>query len=512
VNEQARWDGELLRLVVECATDYAIFALDPAGRVTLWSPGAERMMGYPEREMLGRDASIIFTPEDLAAGAADLEMRTAMVTGRAENERWHLRRDGSRFWASGLLHTMHRDDGEPVGFVKIMRDFTERRRSEAAVQEVARSQTIGVLAGGVAHNFNNLLTAVVGNATLALRHRFVQADPDLAGLLTQVIEAAQRGAELTHRLRAYTGRQFLQRLPLDLAQEAGEVREFLGRRIARGIEVRVTVAEGCPPVEADPVQVHQLIADLILNAVEAMGDCPGTLGLTTAACRLSAADAAERFPGFALGPGEYVSLSVSDTGHGIDEATREHIFEPFFTTKFLGRGMGLATALGVVKAHGGGIRVESAPGQGATFEVVLPAASRGQTPPPQAPGGLAPGRTVLVADDEAQVRTQVAMTLERDGWTVLQAENGEEAVGAVDRVGNRLDLVLLDLAMPMVSGPEALGTLHARWPQVPIVAMTGYGDLPMLRMVDRAAVSAFLHKPFTAEQLRGTVQTLRPRD
>jgi PAS domain S-box-containing protein len=511
VGEQTRWDGELLRLVVECATDYAIFALDPAGRVTLWSTGAERMLGYTEDEMLGRDAAVIFTPEDIAAGAADLEMRTALITGRAENERWHVRKDRSRFWASGLLHTLRHEQGEPIGFVKIMRDFTERRRFEAAVQEAARAQTIGLLAGGVAHSFNNLLTAVIGNATLALRHRFAQTDSDLAGLLGQVIDAGQRGAELTHRLRAYTGHQFLQRLPLDLAQEVAEVRELLGRRIARGIDVRVSAVEGSPPVTADPVQVHQLVADLVLNAVEAMGEGPGTLVLAVAPRPLSAAQAAERFPGFGLRAGDYVALTVSDTGPGIDEETRQHIFEPFFTTRFLGRGLGLATTLGVVKAHGGAIRVDSEPGKGTTFEIVLPARARGH-PEPRVwrPDGR--DRAVLVADDEAQARMLVTLTLEREGYTVLQAENGVEALGAAERVGDRLGLVLLDLTMPLLGGVEALATLRARRPGVPVVAMTGYGDLPVLGMVDRTALAGFLHKPFTPEQLLATVHAHLPRD
>jgi PAS domain S-box-containing protein len=494
---------ELLRLLVANATEYAIFTTDREGRILTWNPGAERLTGYSEAEMRGRSAEMIFAPEDRDAGAPQLERELALKVGRAENERWHLRRDGSRFWGAGLMMSLVTPSGEHVGFAKVVRDFTRRRMLETAQVQAQRMETVGVLAGGVAHEFNNQLTALLGNLDLAARKPAVVGDADTRHLLDEARRAGERLARLTQQLLASAGRARTAFQPLDLCREIGDTVESLRREIPAHVAIDVRTAEACPSAFGDASQLRQVVTALLANAVEALGDVPGTVEIRAAPYALSAVETERSYRAFDLRPGLYVRLEVADSGPGIPHDLQARVFEPFFTTKFQGRGLGLAAAMGVVRVHDGAIVLHSAPGAGTRVEVLLPAAERSAdgSADDQADGG----RLAVVADDEELIRALTAAVLESQGFTVLQAENGEQLVRMAERVGHRLTVVVLDLAMPVRSGAEALSEMRRMRLDVPVVAMTGLDAGEADRRLRGAHVSAFLPKPFTFDQLLAAV-------
>ena len=493
-------EDELFRMLVESAQDYAIFTTDLEGRILTWNVGAERILGWPQAEAVGRSCEMIFVERDREAGAPVLERQLAARVGRAENERWHLRRDGSLFWGAGIMLPLRDDQGRHHGFAKILRDFTRRRELEHALLKQQRMESVGVLAGGVAHQFNNLLTIIGGNLEMLARSSTLDAEG--RRMLADAVSAGQRAAALTSQLLAYAGRSRYQVQPLELCGELEHVMGLLVERVPSRIRVVIEAPSPCPTVDADPAQLRMLVSQLVLNAVEAIGERPGTVRLSSRVEAVSGEAARRRFAEFDLRPGAYVRLDVIDDGPGMDAATQARVFEPFFSTKFQGRGLGLAAVLGAVRSHEGAIAVQSAPGQGTTFTILLPASGASlppagvETPPDD------PGRPLaLVADDEELVRSIVATILEEEGYTVVQAENGEQAVSMLTRLGSAVKLVVLDLIMPAMGGEAAMPRLRAVRPDVPVVVMTGFGAVEAQERLRDHGVQAFLTKPFTLDRL-----------
>ena len=505
---QALEVGELLELLFDTTTDYAIILMDEAGLVRRWNRAAVRIFGYPAAEMEGRSGREIFVEPDRRAGVPEMELRTAAEQGRAEDERWHRRKDGSRFWGSGVMMALHRE-GRRVGFAKVVQDLSERRRMEEAVQESQRVETLGVLAAGVAHDFNNVLTAVVGNLGLA-RQSLGAGNPrdDAETLIEDAERAAHRAAELVRQLLSYAGKARRTVEPVDVCRVAGDALEVVRATVEPRITLRLDLPPGCAPVEADVGQLRQLLLNLILNGAEAIADGPGEVHVRLRVRDVSQDELRRFHGGFALPARRYVEIVVRDTGRGMDPATLRQIFDPFFTTKFLGRGLGLAAALGIVRSHGGGIAVESAEGEGSTFTVLLPAEA-GREPvqtASEAIAGTAKGDgLVLVVDDEPGIRSLVQRAVERLGYTVILAENGEQALQVFERVGRELVLVLLDLAMPALDGTTTAVRLHAARPDLPILVMTGLADSEALAGLADLRIAGFLAKPFNPEQLAQTV-------
>ncbi len=491
---------DLLQRFFDTTEDLGIILLDPGGRVRRWNRAAERMFGYTADEMEGAPGGLIFVPPDRRAGVPEAELRTAAEQGRAEDERWHLRKDGSRFWGSGVVVALRRGD-EIVGYAKVLRDFTERRRLEEATRGAEKLESLGVLAAGMAHDFNNVLTTIIGNVGLARGSLSSgAADPELEELLREVERAGQRAAEQVRQLLNYAGKARQIVRPVDVCRLAGDALAIVRGSVPSHVELRLDVPDRCPPVRADVAQLQQLLLSLIHNAAEAIGAGPGRV---TVRMRLRDDTAAAR---------RHVEIQVHDTGQGMDAETLRRIFDPFFTTKFLGRGLGLAAALGIARSHGGEIMAESTPGHGSTFTVRLPAGeaeAAGHTLSDVVSDAARGEGMALVVDDEAGIRSLVQRMLEPLGYTVLLAEDGRQALRIFERVGPELVLVLMDVAMPVLGGAETAAAMQARRPDLPIIVMSALADDDALRRLAGVRVAGFVPKPFSPGQLAHALAVAR---
>ena len=406
--------------------------------------------------------------------------------------------------------------GAIIGFLAVIADVTEWRRNEEALRHTQKLESIGVLAGGVAHDFNNLLTGILGNASLALRT--LPGSHPAAQMIADVVRGSERAAALTAQLLAYAGKGRFHLERIDLAQLVHDITALIRTLIPRNVEVVLDLAEPLPEVIADAGQLQQVVMNLVINAGEAIGEQPGSVLVEVRAGEVGAEELRTRFAIFDLTPGRYVRLEVTDNGCGMTEETLAQVFEPFFTTKFLGRGLGLAATLGIVRSHHGGIAVSSAPGQGSRVTVLLPEAPPAvpveAERPAESSDDTAPRGTILVVDDEELVRAVARATLTRRGYAVLEATTGREALELLQRHGGDIALVLLDMTMPVMSGGEAAQRIRREWRDLPIAATSGYGEDEAMRRFTGTDVSAFLQKPYKEQQLlelvRGVLGRLTP--
>jgi signal transduction histidine kinase/ActR/RegA family two-component response regulator len=377
------------------------------------------------------------------------------------------------------------------------REETARREAEASeahAYHVQKLESIGVLAGGIAHDFNNLLHVVLGNADLARLH--VPGDSAAREHLDEVVRATQRAAELAQQLLAYSGRGAVESRQLDLSREVREMATLLRTAMSKQATLKWDLAPELPPVTADPAQLRQIVMNLITNASDALGEASGTITLRTGVVQR---------PQTPAEPPVSVFLEVSDTGCGMDTGTLQRIFDPFFSTKFTGRGLGLAAVMGIVESHQGHIRIRTAPGEGTSFKVVLPAVTGEADVAPRRRSGTGwRGKgTVLVVEDEEGVREVVGRMLERLGFHVIMAVDGQDALRVLDEHDGEVTAVLLDLSMPRVGGAETVRLLRQRSPELPVVLMSGYTEQDVAsKLLDGLGGSVgFLHKPFLSEDL-----------
>jgi PAS domain S-box-containing protein len=497
--ESLRQSEQQFRLLVQGVTDYAIYMLTPEGRVSSWNAGAERIKGYRADEIIGQHFSRFYTEQDQRAGGPQAALETAARDGRFEKEGWRIRKDGSRFMANVVIDPIRADDGTILGFTKITRDITERRKSERALQEARdalfqsqKMDAIGQLTGGVAHDFNNLLMAILGSLEL-LRKR-LPADPRTMRLVDNATHAAQRGAGLTQRMLAFARRQELKPVVLDVANLVRGMTDLLHSSLGATAEIRMDFASGLSKVLADPNQLELAILNLAVNARDAM---PKGGSIVISAKEEDVAGAAD------LKEGRYVRLSVTDDGCGMDEATRRRALEPFFTTKGVGKGTGLGLSMvhGMIQQSGGRFVLKSSKGVGTTVELWLPVAVDGPDHvQQQADTNPLNGRKgpllILAVDDDALVLLNTAAMLEDLGHTVIEATSGRSALDIVRREDN-IDLVITDQAMPHMTGSDLAAAIRAEKPDLPIILATGFAELPP--GADEGLPK--LSKPFMQEQL-----------
>ncbi|MBO9313046.1 MAG: response regulator [Chloroflexus sp.] len=378
----------------------------------------------------------------------------------------------------------------------------ERRRIESQMLQTQKLESLGLLAGGIAHDFNNLLTGIIGHTSLALLD--LPPNHQLQPHLTAIDQAAQRAAELCNQLLVYAGRGQRSLEMVDLSTLVREMSDILRLPTNRSSQVTVhyELDSNLPPVVVEASQIRQIVLNLLTNAIEAIGERVGTVTLRTSVVTLTATDLRRLNLMPTIPPGEYVTLTVSDTGIGMDEATQRRIFDPFFSTKPKGHGLGLAAVQGIVRRHQGAIQVNSAPGLGSTFTVYLPATRKAISPAakPQSMPIILRG-TALIVDDEAAIRTTLNRILERAGMVTIEAANGHGALTLLTETALGIDIVLVDLAMPGMNGLELLAAIRQRYPKLPVLLMSGNpgqvtdDSLPLDQYTD------FIPKPYRSQDL-----------
>ena len=478
----------LLRSVMEGISD-AIFVKDLEGRYLLANPAFARALGRAADEIVGRTDADFF-PADAARVAA--LNRRVMERGVPESYEETVERPGGppRRYVMTKVPLLG-PDGEVAGLLGLAQDVTARRALEEQLRQSQKMEAVGRLAGGVAHDFNNLLMAIGGHAQLLLR-RVPEGDPRRRSL-EEIRKGTERAASLTRQLLAFSRQQVLQPRVVDPGAVVEGMEAMLERLIGEDVEL-VTRLAHTGRVLADPTQLEQVLLNLAVNARDAMPD-GGVLVIETADAELGEEDAA-RHP--YVVPGRFVLLAVTDTGHGMDEATRERVFEPFFTTRPDGTGLGLSTVYGVVKQSQGYVWVDSVPGRATTFRVYLPrvdAPAQAPAAPPEAGPAPAGTGTVLLVEDDPGVRALARDALEEAGFTVLAAPDGTAALRLAARHGAGVDVLLTDVVMPGMSGPELARVLRLREPALEVVFMSGYPGHELVRRGTESEGARFLQKP-----------------
>jgi len=493
------------RLLVEGVTDYAIFMLDPEGRVTSWNAGGELIKGYRPDEIIGQHISRFYTDADQAAGRPAHALAVAEQTGRFEEDGWRVRKDGSFFWASVVIERINDDDGRLLGFAKITRDISERREAQLALErmqqqlaEFQKMDALGQLTGGVAHDFNNILMVVSGHIQTLKK---IAADDPRASRAANAIElAAARGATLTRQLLTFSRRQRLNPQPVDLRQRIESIREVLGSGLGGNIRLVIDVKADAWPVVVDVGEFEIALVNLVINARDAMPD-GGTVTITARNADTDAGDI--------VLPGDHVAIAVEDTGVGIAPDVISRVFDPFFTTKPVGKGtgLGLSQVHGFAHQAGGAVKISSTLGHGTTLTVYLPRAHEetARVQPEVIADAPAPTGTVLLVEDNPEVASASTGLLEQLGYSVRWVPNADTALAELE--ANGVDLVFSDIVMPgRLDGLGLARIIRERHPQLPILLATGYSDA-----AHGATDFPILRKPYQMHELSRALAGLARR-
>jgi PAS domain S-box-containing protein len=468
-------------LLVQGVTDYAIYMLDPSGRVTNWNAGAQRIKGYLPHEIIGEHFSRFYTEEERAKGVPDQALKAAVEEGRFERESWRVRKDGSRFWAHVVIDPIRNDDGEVIGFAKVTRDITEKMETQRALDQAREAlfqsqklDAIGQLTGGIAHDFNNLLMAVLGS--LELVRKRLPHDPRITPLIDNAIQGADRGAVLTQRMLAFARKQELAMAAVDLPTLVRGMTGLLQRSLGPTVQIETRFPLSLPALHTDPAQLETVLLNLTVNARDAMPD-GGTISIE------AKSEVIGEGSGSTLAPGAYIRLSVSDTGQGMDAETLGRATEPFYTTKGVGKGTGLGLSMvhGLAEQSGGRLNIRSRVGEGTVVELWLPQAQPAdlaQAIPAEADAEIENGAplVILAVDDDSLVLINTVAMLEDLGHQVFPAASAKDALATLRR--QTVDLVITDYAMPQMTGlqlAEAIKAVHA---DLPVILATGYAELP----------------------------------
>lgn len=513
-----RRSEERFRLLVEGIADHAIFMLEPDGRVGNWNLGARRLMGYGD-DIVGTSYTIFHTSEDCAAGSPARALVEAEQEGKSAIEGWRVRKDGSHFWAEATIVAVRNERGAVTGFANIVRDVSEKKRAQEALDRAREAlmmsqkmETIGQLTGGVAHDFNNLLAAVLGSLEI-LKKRLPSGDPKIQRLIDNAMQGAMRGASLTQRMLAFARKQDLKPAIVDVRELVLGMASLL--KFEAGIRVETLFPMDLPKVKVDANQFELAILNLAVNARDAMPNG----GQIVIAAREEQDDGSV--------PARcYVTLSVTDTGSGMDDETLTRAQEPFFTTKGVGKGTGLGLSMvhGLAEQSGGRLILNSRVGEGTTACIWLPIAREIAAPEPriEAPVPLPRASrrlSVLVVDDDLLVLENTAAMLEDLGHSVVEARSGEEALALLRRT-RTVDLIVTDYAMPGMTGLQLASTVAAERPGTVILLSTGYAELPsdtrsslprISKPFDQTALARAIEAAMREEEAGGEVVAFRPK-
>jgi PAS domain S-box-containing protein len=515
VTEQRRMDAAMKQqaVLIEQSNE-PIFVWDLDEGVLEWNSGCEKLFGYTRDEMLGKFAyDVLRTERPISIS----EFRQELLThGVWKGEVKQTTSSGRQVLVDSRSQLIDLNGRKVV--LQSSRDVTEMRRAEAALiaseeqlRQAQKLESIGILAGGLAHDFNNMLTAINGYSELILRR--LEKDDPIRKHAEEIRKAGERSAELTRQLLAFSRRQIMQPTTLKLNEVVADTASMLERLIGANITVTTALAPDLCEIQADLGQLTQVIVNLVINARDAMPE-GGSIVIETANVDLDADYAGKHIN---VEPGRYAMLAISDNGVGMDEPTRTRVFEPFFTTKPAGRGtgLGLATVYGIVKQSGGNIWVYSEPGKGSTFKVYLPQTAATAEAAQSASDQREPhagSETILLVEDEPSVRALARQILETCGYEVIEASDGTDALKRFCNECPKIDLVVTDLVMPGIGGRELSELIRERFPQMKVLFTSGYTDDAVLRHGIVGEGQNFLQKPFTFDALARKVRGVLDQD
>ncbi len=496
-------EEERYRDLFENANDI-LCTLDLSGRFTAINKKGEELLGYSRNELMGRELATLAAPGS-AKDAHGSWLYAEPESPAVPHEMELLTKSGATLPLEASARTVF-DQGQPAGIQAILRDIRGRRRLEAQLQQGRKMEALGRLAGGVAHDFNNLLTIISGHAEVYLE---ISKDPQARDHLLAIIKASDRAASLTRQLLAFSRKQFISPQVVDVGRLLTELSKMLRRLIAENIELTVNVVPDLGRIKADPSQIEQVIMNLAINARDAMPD-GGKLTIEASNATMGERDPAWRID---LSPGEYILLTVGDSGSGMTAETRERIFEPFFTTKEAGQGTGLGLAIvyGIVKQSRGDIWVYSEIDHGTTFKIYLPRVPENSATSLENPEVLPPRHgteTILVVEDEKSLRVLIENILCSWGYTVLSASTGQEALKIYNEHPGKIDIVMTDMIMPGMSGRELISQVRRLGKETRFVCMSGYpGEAPSKNELgEEGALN--LQKPFMPSQLSSILRQI----
>jgi PAS domain S-box-containing protein len=494
--------------------------IDAGGYVSSWNPGAERIKGYTADEIIGQHFSRFYTPEDRANDAPTRALRTAAVEGRYEFEGWRVRKDGTKFWASVVIDPIL-EEGELVGFAKVTRDVTDRYEAQKVLRETQeqlalsqKMEAVGQLSGGIAHDFNNLLMIVQGNLETAQRHaRNLPSVPNLQRSLSNAMRGVHRAAALTSRLLAFSRRQPLNPKPLDVNKFIAGAVDFLQRSLGERVEIEAVGSAGLWPIEVDVNHLETALVNLAINARDAM---PQGGKLTIEAANMFA-DAEYVRANPEVESGQYVVISVTDSGTGMSRETLSRVFEPFYTTKEAGHGtgLGLSQVYGFAKQSGGHVKIYSEVGQGTTVHLYFPRYTGRESDTSdtdhEAVAESGENETILVVEDDADLRSYLGDLLRGLNYRVIMTANAQAALTVLLQEDRRVDLMLTDIVMSGIDGRELGRRAHEMRPGLPILYMTGYSKNAVIHQGRLEDGIHLLQKPVTQPELAARIRTLLDR-
>ncbi len=506
-------EREKLRTILDALPD-PVFVKDLEGRHILHNDATIRLFAL-HPEALGTTVYEMPLPRE-HADRYSADDRFVIETGTpiVNREEPFQLQDGGEGCLLTSKFPLRDSGGSIVGLIgigrditQIRRDATEREALQAKLRETQKLESLGVLAGGIAHDFNNLLGVILGNASIALNSK---RDPDCRPFLEQIETAASRAADLCRQMLAYSGRGNLAVHSLDLNSVIRETANLLRVSIGKGVELRTLLAPELPAVIGDETQLRQVIMNLVINASEAIGDRSGSIRLSTSTVHADESYLKGARMASDMKPGHYVSMEVSDDGHGMPSDVIDRIFDPFFTTKFTGRGLGLAAVLGIVRSHRGGLKIQSEPGVGSTFKMLIPCASETQISDlPRQGGTTLPWRgtgTALVVDDEEPIRKTVAEMLKKMGFVPQLASDGIAALSKFTEKPDAFTLIVMDLTMPGLDGLRTSSEIRRIRNDVPILLMSGFNEREVVGRFQGHRQPGFIHKPFTMPAFREKVR------
>ncbi|HPN85168.1 MAG TPA: PAS domain S-box protein, partial [Victivallales bacterium] len=479
---------------------HALIYADPNYRIVRVNPSFEKIFGYKAKDVVGKDAKFLISNQEEARG---MELKWYDPEKSPDFESFELayrRANGETFTGESVGTVIRNSKGELIGMFALINDTTERRKLQSQLQQAQKMESVGRLASGVAHDFNNILLVILGYGEILLAST-KKDDPNYE-VLDQIVQAGKRARELTRQLLAFSRKQTLEMHSVDVNQVILGFEKLLRRIIGEDIVLELKLCHDDCRVIADTGQMEQVFMNIAVNARDAMPN-GGTMIIQTSLTKFNESCIANKTE---IASGEYVLVNISDTGHGMDRHTLDNLFEPFFTTKGSekGTGLGLATSYGIIKQHGGSIGVYSEPGKGTTFRIYIPMTKEKSVSvktTSDEPRELRGRETILLVEDDEQVRNVTLAILKKYGYSVICANNGSSAISALDKCGGEVDLLFTDVIMPGIKGADLFNALFPKYPRIKALYMSGYADSLIVNKGFIKEGINFIQKPFSEREL-----------